>query len=215
MEIPVTNNLKIEIEPFTQEELENLKTAGKYVLAALSGLAVLGVAVVAPNALQILGLRHRDAKSKNRKMSPLFVEHQRKKVKRTLFYLRSKGYISIAPTNHEWLVKFSEKGAQYLRKVKNETLVITQQEKWDNKWWFVLADIPTKSHERAAQMLRKRLKQLGFFALQRTVWVYPYNPISEINKISNQYNIGKFVTIAEVSRLENEDSIKLKSFFNL
>ena len=78
-----------------------------------------------------------------------------------------------------------------------------------------MADIPSKTHRIAADMLRHKLKKIGFYPLQRTVWVHPYNPTKELNELTEYYDLGKFVTILEAKRIDAEDEKKLLNYFNL
>ncbi len=62
-------------------------------------------------------------------------------------------------------------------------------------------------------MFRKKLRDLHFYPLQRTLWVHPYNPERELEYISNQYHIGRFITLMEVKRVDKQDEQTLKQYF--
>ena len=75
------------------------------------------------------------------------------------------------------------------------------------------ADIPTKEHKTAADALRRKLKEMNFYSLQRTLWFYPHDPRLEIDWIVRIYHIERFVTIMEISRLDLDDAEKMVKFF--
>ena len=77
------------------------------------------------------------------------------------------------------------------------------------------ADIPTKNYRRGADMLRRKLKELGFFSLQRTLWFYPFDPRKELEYVVNSFGIANFVTLMEVSRLDRDDEEIMKKFFRV
>ncbi len=72
---------------------------------------------------------------------------------------------------------------------------------------------PHKKYRQGADLLRRKLKQLGFYPLQRSLWFYPYNPVEEIEYISNYFGIGQFVTIMEICKLDIQDAKKLEKYF--
>ena len=52
-------------------------------------------------------------------------------------------------------------------------LKIKKPDKWDGKWRIVIFDIPEKK-KKAREVLRAKLKDLGFKELQKSVFVLPY-----------------------------------------
>ncbi|MBI4049474.1 MAG: hypothetical protein HY395_01495 [Candidatus Doudnabacteria bacterium] len=75
----------------------------------------------------------------------------------------------------------------------------------------MLADIPSKPYRKHADFFREKLKSLGFYPLQRTVWIHPFDPRDQVEFVAAFYSLEKFVTTMEVSRLEAEDE---KVIFN-
>jgi len=84
--------------------------------------------------------------------------------------------------------------------------------KWDGKWRLIVFDIPEKLKS-GRNALRERIKKLGFYELQKSVWVYPYECKNEIDFIVEFFNLRKYVRFAVVDFIDNE--IHLKEIFKL
>lgn len=54
---------------------------------------------------------------------------------------------------------------------------------------------------------------MKFYPLQRTLWLYPYDPRLEIEFLIQHYGIERFVTVMEVNRLDRDDERVLKAYF--
>jgi len=85
--------------------------------------------------------------------------------------------------------------------------------KWNKRWWLIASDIPTKTHRKAAERLRSKFRSMGFYSMQKSLWIYPFDPTIEIQKICEYYNVLKFVTVMEIYRLDKSDKEKLMKFF--
>lgn len=69
-------------------------------------------------------------------------------------------------------------------------------EKWDGKWRVVIWDIPEKRRI-ARDLLRYKLKQLGFERLQKSVWVCKKNCTKELRHFIESVGIEGWVTVLE------------------
>ncbi len=178
------------------------------VLSAVAGLAT--VAVIAPNALQLINKlpwarkTFRSLVTKNR--------DQKKVLTRAVYYIRQNNYVELVPKGDDVQIKITEKGKQKLKEINLKNLSVPKQ-KWDGMWWFVLADIPTEPHRADADRLRKKLKEMGFYFMQRTVWVYPFDPRGEIEFIATHYGIGQYITMLQASAVDQEDERNFKLWF--
>jgi hypothetical protein len=54
---------------------------------------------------------------------------------------------------------------------------------------------------------------MGFYPLQRTLWLYPFDPREEIRFVVEHFGISQFVTVLEISRMDKEDESRMKDFF--
>jgi CRISPR/Cas system-associated endoribonuclease Cas2 len=83
---------------------------------------------------------------------------------------------------------------------------------WDKKWRIVIFDIPEK-YRKARNAIRGHLDRMGFYKLQKSVFVFPYECEDEIDFIVEYYNIRKFVRLVSVDKIDNE--LHLKNIFKL
>ena len=85
-------------------------------------------------------------------------------------------------------------------------------EKWDEKWRLVVFDVPEKKRK-GRDALRDKIKKLGFYELQKSVFVFPYKCKDEIDFIIEFFNLRKYVRFGILESIDNE--IHLKKIFNL
>jgi hypothetical protein len=104
-------------------------------------------------------------------------------------------------------VVLTEKGKKYFEKMLFEESCIPDPKEWDEIWRFVIFDIPV-NHSRARDALRFRLRTLGFYQYQKSVWVYPYPCEKEVLFIADYFNVGQFVEIMEVAHLTKDAELR-------
>jgi len=83
---------------------------------------------------------------------------------------------------------------------------------WDGKWRIVAFDIPEKL-KGGRDALREKIKKIGFYELQKSVWVFPYNCKNEIDFIIEFFNMRKYVRFGTLDFIDNE--LHLKKIFKL
>lgn len=194
---------------FSAEELAALTKVSQILLAVIAGAGILTLAVVAPNIFGALGRISRMTKSGKHWSR----EEKKTKIKNAFYYLKRSGLIKLTGRGGETKVEVTAKGQEQLASLHFKSLQVPKTKVWDGDWWLVAADIPTKDYRWAADMFRRKLKDMGFFTLQRTLWFYPFNPIGEIQFVAEQFGIQKYITVMEVVRIDVEDEKKMKEFF--
>lgn len=192
----------------SEGQMEKLKTFNNVLLGILAGAGILTMMVLAPNALQAL-----DIFQKNHRRRPLGRRERERKVIRSFYYLRVKGQIAFRQKGEDYEVILTKKGKRQIKQLNFETLAISKPAHWDGKWWQVAADIPTKHYRRGADALRSKLKQMGFYPLQRTLWFYPYDPRLELEFIAQTYGIHPFVTTMKIAELDESDERVIRAYF--
>lgn len=108
--------------------------------------------------------------------------------------------------------KFTRKGRDWFR---TSSLRYYRQAgiQWDGKWRVVIFDIP-REFNRERNRFRYRLKTIGFFMMQESVFVFPYPCEIELAPYCKQLKIRDYVNviIAEsIGDIENE----VRKSFNL
>lgn len=106
----------------------------------------------------------------------------------------------------------SEEGKKRVLEYEIDKIKILQPTKWDGLWRFVIFDLPNK-FKRERELWRTKLKNLGFYQLQRSIWVHPYSCRNEIDFISEYFTLRPHIRILEVKSFDGERD--LHKFFNL
>ena len=109
-------------------------------------------------------------------------------------------------------IVITDRGKEKLLRYNLDNLEIEKPKKWDDVWRIVTFDIP-ESKKSARNALRSKLKELGFCQLHKSVLIYPYPCLSEVQFIEEIFNIGSYVNFIEAEKVEGDDWLKSK--FNL
>lgn len=105
-----------------------------------------------------------------------------------------------------------EKGKEKLLKYDLDNLEIKKPKRWDGVWRIVTFDVP-ENKKSARNALRSKLKELGFRQLHKSVFIYPYPCLSEIQFIEEIFRVGPYINFIEAKRVEGDEW--LRSEFNL
>lgn len=87
-----------------------------------------------------------------------------------------------------------------------------EKKDWDGKWRIVIFDIPEKIRK-GRDALRDKLKKLGFYELQKSVFVFPYECEDEIDFIIEFFNLRRYVRSGVLEKIDND--LHLKKIFKL
>lgn len=136
-----------------------------------------------------------------------------KKIGNALRQLKRKKLVEIVrDEDGEVSVKLTNKGKERILKFSIDTVYIKKPKHWDGKWRILIFDIPTKPkiYNQAREALRGKIKELGFFQLQKSVWVYPYECEDEILFIAEAFEVEKNVEIITAEKLLHGEVLKRK-----
>ncbi len=172
-------------------------------LHTIAGVGVLSVALLAPNALRIL--RMFDS-GKARRMDPKYLFGSAFKK------LLMKNMVIIETTEAGKRVRLTEKGTHELARMVARNPDTRVRQRWDKRWRMVIYDI--KEERRALRVkLQELLKAYGFYKLQNSVWVYPYDCEALLILLKANFKIGLEVLYVVVEKIENDQH--LKEYFGL
>lgn len=131
--------------------------------------------------------------------------------KKTIQRLKNRKLISLKETRTGYYVKITQWGKDYIQKYNLDDLEIKKPLKWDNKWRMVIFDIPDfKKKER--DFFALKLKNIGFYRLQESVFVCPYECEKEIDFLKEVCEISPYVQYGVLNSISN--SHILKEHFN-
>jgi DNA-binding PadR family transcriptional regulator len=115
--------------------------------------------------------------------------------------------------NDRLVVELTEKGKRLVREIKVDELSIEKPGTWDKKWRVVIFDIPDETKRRARDALRDKLKNLGFYQLQKSVWAFPYPCEKEVQFLCELFEITPFVNLIVAESIYND--VWLRKHFQL
>lgn len=106
-------------------------------------------------------------------------------------------------------VSLTTKGLEYAENLELLEVKIKKPKKWDRLFRVVIFDIP-EEHKLVREVLREKLKRLGFAQMQKSVFIIPWPCINQIRRIQKLYKADRFIKYLEVTRFDSEGEIKRK-----
>mgnify|MGYP001559736623 CR=1 FL=1 len=88
-----------------------------------------------------------------------------------------------------------------------ERLKLPKLKNWDGLWTMVLFDIP-EYKKKARDTLSFKLKQLGFYPLQKSVFIYPYDCKKEIDFLIEFFELRPYVRMLRIKEIDVEPHLK-------
>ncbi|MDI6777653.1 MAG: hypothetical protein QMD77_00515 [Patescibacteria group bacterium] len=182
----------------TKAILEGLLFSGMFVIAAYSSPYFL------PRVMPHI-LKHIRYKIKRRK--------ERQKFLRSFYYLKREGFINIEKEGKQIYISLTKEGKRKTGRYHIDNLEIKKPKKWDQKWRMLIFDIEDR-HKIKREALRGKLKQLGLYKLQKSVWICPHDFFREMETLRDFFGLKyREMRIITASMIENDDEIK--SFFGI
>ena len=181
-------------------------TATKFLLTfiAIGGVSVVGASL--PGLIKAIGFF---SGKRKRHIYP------KKKIANSLAYLKRERLIEIVEEkNGKMLVRLTNKGKKRLAEYSIDMVEIKKPEKWDGKWRVLMFDIPAhpKKYHYARETLRNKIKEIGFFQIQKSVWAYPYECEDELLFIAEVFKVQQYIEILTVERFLHEKRVREKFF---
>ena len=174
-------------------------TAGKFLLAFVAAAPLLFVGAALPGLLSATKLIDRSKKYSKVQLQNAFKNLQRRK----LIEIIQEG-------DDKFMIQLTNKGQKRVKEFSFEALRIKKPKVWDKKWRILIFDIPTrpKIYNLAREALRRKIKDLGFYQMQKSVWVYPYECEDEILFIAELFQVQKHIEIITADKLLHEETIR-------
>jgi len=170
-------------------------------------LLILAAGTVISAALLIPGL--------GRVLSPSVWEgtgYRKYRLRQTLQRLKKQKIVEVVETQEGPVVRITKNGFTKALKYKLDEMQIKKQKRWDKKWRIVIFDIPEEK-KKTRDEFRKRLRQLGFFPLQESVFVHAFPCFDEMEFLRQLYGVDISVTYILAQKIESQENIE--AFFNV
>ncbi len=128
------------------------------------------------------------------------------------YYLKRRGLLDIRKKDRQIYIALTAEGRKRAGKYLIDDLEIKKPKVWDERWRIVVFDIPNITRIKR-DALRGKLKELGFFRLQQSVWVCPYQCKKEIDLLREFFGLNSKELILIEGSIENNKF--LQKFFKL
>ena len=179
-------NLINQVKELLQEN-KKAKTILNATLALVAMGGVLTFGAIAPGVLTGL-TRFLAGKKKER-------YEKYREIWRSFHYLKQKNNLEFVKEEDGYLVyQLSKKGKEKIKKFIIDELFVKNPKGWDKKWRLVIFDIP-ESHRKARMALREKLKDIGFYQCQKSVWIHPFPCLEEVEFLKQFFNVQPFVKL--------------------
>ena len=110
------------------------------------------------------------------------------KFRSAFYYLKKKGLIKIQESKFDIKIIPTEKGVRAIKKYQILSLKIDEPKKWDGKIRIVAFDIPNKQRIKR-NAFRYKLKELGFYSSQKSVWLHPFNCEKQVQILKDFFGL--------------------------
>lgn len=166
-------------------DLRKLVLSGstKMVLALLGAGVVIGITLMFPAVAVLFKEFKRGEWEKRRKRGVL---------RATIKRLEKQKLVAWTEKNGEFILSLTERGNKRLLQYKLDNLTIPETKKWDHMFRVIVFDIPEKK-KMAREFLRKKLKEMGFYQWQKSVFVIPFECKDEIDFLRHTLEIAPYV----------------------
>ena len=184
-------------------------TATKFLLMFVATGSVAFVGATLPGLIKTIGFFCKGMRNHKRAK----IEYSKKKISNSFAYLRKRQLIEILKEkNGKISVRLTNKGKKRLMEYSLDMLEIKKPEKWDGKWRVLTFDIPVhpKAYNSAREALRNKIKELGFYQIHKSVWVYPYECEDELLFIAEMFKVQQYIEIFTVDKMLHEKIMREK-----
>ena len=168
----------------------------KTLLLTLGTGVVIGAALAFPGA----GLLYREFKKKQWEDAK-----KRGLLKSTIKRLEKQKLVSWKEKDEELQLTLEEKGIKRVLKYKIDQLAIKETNRWDGLFRIVTFDIP-EDRRIVREVFRKKLIELGFQKLQKSVFVIRFPCKDEIDFLRHSLEISPnvlYIVAKDISSIEN------------
>jgi len=114
----------------------------------------------------------------------------KKKAYNAFQVLLKRGEIKIEKKGKQIYISLTEKGKARAGWLQINDLKIKKPKKWDKKWRIVIFDI-SQLKKIYREAFRGKLKELGFYPLQKSVWVHPFDCEAEIELLREFFGFSE------------------------
>lgn len=149
------------------------------------------------------------------KVIPLFSPRntkERYRIDRVIKKLHKNKLVNIYTRNGNEVVEITKAGKKRVLKYNLDDMKLKVPKKWDGWWRIVMFDIP-ESKRRMRDAVSRKIRGLGLYPIQKSVFVSPYVCKNEIDFIGEFFDAREHIIYIKAKEIEGVR--KLKEYFKL
>ncbi len=170
----------------------NQYPAAKIVLMLLAAGCFLSLVAVSPGAASLAGV---------------WKSFNKRRFRQTINRFKEQKYVEIKNKNGQPVVSVTTKGLNKVLSYKMDGMEIKKPNAWDHKWRLVIFDIKDK-HRSDRDLFRNKIKSMGLWELQKSVYVYPYPCFDEVEFLRQIFGVGLDVKYIMADKIEDDENIR-------
>lgn len=182
------NNGKEEKGDITKEILLGILKTG----------AVLGLAIFAPGVLKVF---------KNSAYDNQWEEYYPSSIEKVAKRLYRRGFVKVEYESGSPVVTITDKGRVEVLKYDLDRLDIKPMKNWDKRWRLVIFDI-TEKHRNVRNLVRDKLREIGFYKMQESVFIFPYPCENEIKYLREVLKVPHSIKLIRADKIENDNDLR-------
>lgn len=178
----------------------------RYAVAGTLLVGLVGVLAVAPG-LARAGKLFRKPSSREQQ------RRHKARVREAMRRLEKRRLVRLVPREDGIAIEVTRLGKEVFERSVRESIRPPIQKRWDGRWHVVMFDIPEQKKD-ARDALRRKLRDVGFYALQKSVFATPYPCRKEVETIASFYGAQHFVTYLETDHLGRQEK-EARAYFGV
>ncbi len=150
---------------------------------------------------------------------PLFIKKNRRSsyyrktsLERSLANVYRRGFVHFVKGPHGYRVELTAKGRAELTTYELRDRLVDKPRRWDKKWRLLIFDIE-ETRRMVRDKIRRTIEAFGFYRLQNSVWVYPYECEEVLELLRTQHAVRHNALFIRAETITNDT--KLRRHFEL
>jgi|SRR3989344_7490059 len=134
-------------------------------------------------------------------------KRKREKFLRSINALERRGFVEIRKHGDEIRITLSRDGKRIALAGNIEKISLPTVKHWDRKWRIILFDIPERLGN-ARRALSKRLRDMGAWQFQKSVFIYPFPCRDEIDFVTSFFEVREYVNYIEATLIDDAENLQ-------
>jgi len=131
----------------------------------------------------------------------------RYRVARAIYSLQKRKLVSVYEKDGKDVVEITQAGKRKVLEYNLDEMKLKVPKKWDGWWRMVMFDIP-QTKKRARDAISFKIKELGLYPIQKSVFVSPYPCKDEIDFIGEFFNVRNHIIYIRAKEIEGTPKLK-------